>query len=62
MRLGPLPFFVSPYMGALKAWGYAPIFRLFGVSALTIRLPAILALLALGINALLSFGWIGGRS
>jgi hypothetical protein len=49
MRLGPLPFLVSPYMGALKAWGYAPIFRLFGVSALTIRLPAILALLALGI-------------
>jgi hypothetical protein len=42
MRLGPLPFLQSPYMGALKAWGYAPIFRLFGVSALTIRLPAIL--------------------
>jgi 4-amino-4-deoxy-L-arabinose transferase-like glycosyltransferase len=42
MRLGSLPFLVSPYMGALKAWGYAPIFRLFGVSALTIRLPAIL--------------------
>lgn len=42
VRLGPLPFLVSPYMGALKAWGYAPIFRLFGVSALTIRLPAIL--------------------
>jgi 4-amino-4-deoxy-L-arabinose transferase-like glycosyltransferase len=42
MRLGPLPFLISPYMGALKAWGYAPIFHLFGVSALTIRLPAIL--------------------
>ena len=42
MRLGPLPFLVSPYIGALKAWGHAPIFRLFGVSALTIRLPAIL--------------------
>ena len=42
MRLGPLPFLISPYLGALKAWGYAPIFRLFGVSALTIRLPAIL--------------------
>jgi hypothetical protein len=41
MRLGPLPFFVSPYMGTLKAWGYAPIFRLFGVSP-SIRLPAIL--------------------
>jgi dolichyl-phosphate-mannose-protein mannosyltransferase len=42
MRLGSLPFLIFPYMGALKAWGYAPIFRLFGVSALTIRLPAIL--------------------
>src|SRR6187549_566173 len=42
MRLGPLPFLVSPFMGTLKAWGYAPILRLFGVSALTIRLPAIL--------------------
>jgi hypothetical protein len=42
LRLGPLPILIFPYMGALKAWGYAPIFRLFGVSALTIRLPAIL--------------------
>ncbi|HEY4661264.1 MAG TPA: glycosyltransferase family 39 protein [Terriglobales bacterium] len=41
-RLGPLPVLQSPYMGALKAWSYAPIFRLFGVSALTMRLPAIL--------------------
>ena len=42
MRLGWVPFLVFPYMGALKAWIYAPVFRLFGVSALTIRLPAIL--------------------
>jgi Dolichyl-phosphate-mannose-protein mannosyltransferase len=42
MRLGPVPFLVFPYMGALKAWIYAPVFRVFGVSALTIRLPAIL--------------------
>src|SRR5438128_1741398 len=42
MRLGPVPLLVFPYIGALKAWIYAPIFRLFGVSALTIRLPVIL--------------------
>jgi len=42
MRLGWLPFLVFPYMVALKAWGYYPIFHLFGVSALTIRWPAIL--------------------
>src|SRR6266403_4760543 len=42
MRLGSVPLFIMPYLGALKAWIYAPIFGLFGVSALTIRLPAIL--------------------
>src|SRR5437764_7405456 len=42
MQLGSVPFLVFPYMGALKAWVYAPVFRFFGVSALTIRLRAIL--------------------
>jgi hypothetical protein len=42
MRLGPIPLLIMPYLGALKAWLYAPVFWLFGVSALTIRLPAIL--------------------
>jgi hypothetical protein len=42
MRLGPVPLFIMPYLGALKAWIYVPVFRFFGVSALTIRLPAIL--------------------
>ena len=42
IRLGSVPFLIFPYMGALKAWIYAPVFRFFGVSALTIRLPAIL--------------------
>src|SRR5437667_11379187 len=42
MRLGPVPLLVFPYIGALKAWIYTPIFRLFAVSALTIRLPVIL--------------------
>src|SRR2546430_1095900 len=41
-RLGPVPLFIMPYLGALKAWIYVPVFGLFGVSALTIRLPAIL--------------------
>jgi hypothetical protein len=42
MRLGPVPVLIMPYIGALKAWLYVPIFRLFGVSALTVRLPVIL--------------------
>jgi len=41
-RLGPVPLFIMPYLGALKAWIYAPVFALFGVSPLTLRLPAIL--------------------
>jgi len=42
MRLGSVPLLIMPYLGALKGWIYAPVFWLFGVSALTIRLPAIL--------------------
>src|SRR5213592_4519343 len=42
MKLGSVPLLIMPYLGALKAWIYAPVFSLFGVSALTIRLPAIL--------------------
>jgi hypothetical protein len=42
IRLGSVPLFIMPYLGALKAWIYIPVFRFFGVSALTIRLPAIL--------------------
>jgi len=41
-RLGSVPLLIMPYLGALKAWIYAPVFGLFGVSALTIRFPAIL--------------------
>ena len=41
-RLGSVPLLIMPYLGALKAWIYAPVFRVFGVSPLTIRLPAIL--------------------
>ena len=37
-----LPLMIFPYIGALKSWIYTPIFALFGVSAITIRLPVIL--------------------
>jgi 4-amino-4-deoxy-L-arabinose transferase-like glycosyltransferase len=42
MRPGAVPVFIMPYLGALKAWLHLPIFALFGVSAVTIRLPVIL--------------------
>lgn len=41
-KLGPIPVLIMPYLGALKAWIYAPIFHLFKVSPLTIRLPVII--------------------
>jgi hypothetical protein len=41
-RLGPMPVLIMPYLGALKAWFYFPIFHFFGVSPVTIRGPAIL--------------------
>ena len=41
-RIGPVPVMLMPYLGALKAFLYAPVFRLFGVSVLSIRLPVIL--------------------
>jgi 4-amino-4-deoxy-L-arabinose transferase-like glycosyltransferase len=40
--LGDVPLMTMSYLGALKAWIFAPIFALFGVSPLTIRLPAVL--------------------
>jgi hypothetical protein len=42
MRLGPVPVMIMPYIGALKAWLYVPIFHLLGVSPWTVRLPVIL--------------------
>jgi 4-amino-4-deoxy-L-arabinose transferase-like glycosyltransferase len=40
--LAGIPVMTMSYLGALKVWIYAPIFFLFGVSPITIRLPAIL--------------------
>jgi 4-amino-4-deoxy-L-arabinose transferase-like glycosyltransferase len=37
-----VPTMLMTYIGALKAWLYAPIFSVFGVSVDTIRVPAVL--------------------
>lgn len=50
-RVHGIPVMVMPYVGALKAYLYFPIFALFGVSAETIRLPAVfISLLTLGLT------------
>jgi 4-amino-4-deoxy-L-arabinose transferase-like glycosyltransferase len=37
-----VPLMLMPYIGALKAWIYYPVFKIFGVTALSVRLPVIL--------------------
>jgi hypothetical protein len=41
-RIFGVPVMIMPYIGALKSYLYYPVFALFGVSAVTIRLPIIL--------------------
>ena len=41
-RVDGVPILIIPYIGALKAAVYAPIFALWGVSVATIRLPVII--------------------
>ena len=50
-RIFGIPVMIMPYIGALKSAIYYPIFLLFGVSTLTIRLPAII------LGALALFVW-----
>lgn len=42
IKAGDFPILLMPYIGALKSYLYYPIFKLFGVSVLSIRLPMIL--------------------
>jgi len=49
-RLADLPVMLMPYIGALKAWLYYPIFKIFEIDYLSLRLPAILfGALAIGL-------------
>lgn len=41
-RIYEIPVMVMSYMGALKAWFYYPIFKVFGVNVYSIRMPVIL--------------------
>ena len=42
LKVCGLPLLTFPYIGALKAWLYTPIFKLFEPSVVSIRLPVIL--------------------
>ena len=40
-KIFQVPISLMPYIGALKAWLYYPIFKFFDVSAISVRLPMI---------------------
>jgi 4-amino-4-deoxy-L-arabinose transferase-like glycosyltransferase len=55
-----IPTMLMPYIGAVKAWLYAPIFTVFGVSVDSVRVPAVLlAALALVFAVLLVYRLLG---
>jgi 4-amino-4-deoxy-L-arabinose transferase-like glycosyltransferase len=55
-----VPTMLMPYIGALKAWLYAPIFSVFGVTVDSVRLPAlILATAALIFSSVLILRLLG---
>jgi 4-amino-4-deoxy-L-arabinose transferase-like glycosyltransferase len=56
-QVGGVPLLVMSYIGALKAWLWAPLFAVFGVSVATVRVPVILA----GAVCVLLAGGIGRR-
>ncbi len=55
-----VPTMLMPYIGALKAWFYTPVFTVFGVSVNSVRVPAVLlAGLALMLAVLLIYRLLG---
>lgn len=43
LRFGQVPILLMDYIGALKAWLYAPLFTVFGVSVEVVRIPMVIA-------------------
>lgn len=37
-----IPLMLMPYIGALKAWLYAPVFRIFGTTPASVRAPVVI--------------------
>ncbi len=55
-----IPTMLMPYIGALKAWLYTPVFAVFGVSVDSVRAPAVLlAGVALVLAVLLIYRLLG---
>ena len=58
-----VPVMLMRYLGALKAWLYAPIFAIFGTGPVTVRLPVVLlGLLTLAFAGLIARRLFGRRA
>jgi len=60
VRWGLVPIMLMDYIGALKAWLYAPVFAIFGTSIESIRIPMIL-LFAVTVLLAARFVWVRTR-
>jgi len=60
LRIGGVPVMLMHYIGALKAWIWAPIFALWEVDAASVRVPAILIGVMGNLLACVAMGrWFG---
>jgi hypothetical protein len=60
LRIGGVPVMLMHYIGALKAWIWAPIFAIWDVDAASVRIPAVVIGLAGNVLACIAMGrWFG---
>jgi len=62
LRIGGVPVMLMHYIGALKAWIWAPIFALWEVDAASVRVPAVVIGLAGNVLACIAMGRMFGRT
>lgn len=60
LRVGGVPVMLMPYIGALKAWIWSPIFAVWDVGPASVRIPSIVIGLCGNLLACLAMGvWFG---
>jgi hypothetical protein len=62
LRIGGIPVMLMHYIGALKAWIWAPIFAIWDVEAASVRIPAVVIGLAGNVLACIAMGCMFGRT
>jgi hypothetical protein len=62
LRIGGVPVMLMHYIGALKAWIWAPIFAIWEVDAASVRIPAVVIGLGGNVLACIAMGRMFGRT